>query len=165
MSSHPSEQNLAPASTRRPRKGLSIWKEARLREKLRTTAPSEPWVEAQIKSSLDIHPNGCAYVYRYLDPTVFPPGGRETKMVRCPICNIFNPPNAFEDGQCLDHPNFDAWGPSPSALAIQKLQIFHGHDEYTELKPEDYRSLQREIERYQRRQQKKLSTCNGRLNP
>ena len=120
-----------------------------------TTTPSEPWVDEQIKSALDITSNGCAFVYRYHDPNAFPPGGPEnTAMVRCPTCNVYNPPNAFQDGQCLDHDNFDAWGPSPSALAIQKLQIFHGQDLYTDLLPDDYRSLQREIERYQRRKRK-----------
>jgi hypothetical protein len=58
MPSHPHDSRLAPASTPRPRRvGLSIWKEARIREILRTTTtPSEPWVDAQIKSALNITP-------------------------------------------------------------------------------------------------------------
>jgi len=148
---------LAPSpSTPRPRRvGLTIWREARLREKLRKSTPSEPWVEEQIKSALDLTPNGTAFVTRYHDPAAFPPGGPDqTAMVRCPTCNIFNPPNAFEADECLDHADFDAWGPSPSAMAIQRLQIFNGRDLYTELPPDDYRSLQRQIDRYNRRQQK-----------
>lgn len=156
MPARPRTSALAPKPLNRtPRAGLTPWREARLKEKLRTTTPSEPWVEEQIKSALDLTPTGTAYVYRYHDPAAFPPGGDQTAMVRCPTCNVFTPPHSFEADECLDHADFDAWGPSPSALAIQRLQIFHGKDIYTDLPPDDYRSLEREIERYNRRRGKK----------
>src|SRR4051794_28644413 len=96
------------------RTGLSRHEEARLRKQLRRTAPSEPWVEAQFKEVGDVDARGRPIVCRYHDPHVFPPGGADTAMVRCPRCGVFTPPNAIENGACLDHASHDGWGPSPS---------------------------------------------------
>src|SRR5947209_6173314 len=98
------QQNTQQARrTNKPRAGLSRIEEDRLRQALRRAAPSEPWVEEQIKSFEDTDRRGKPIVYRYHDPSVFPPGGAETKMVRCPACKVLNPPNAMENGLCLDH--------------------------------------------------------------
>jgi hypothetical protein len=132
---------------RTPRVGLAPHEERKLKSKLRRRSPSEPWVEAQIKSSADVTADGLPIVYRYHDPHAFPPGGRQTAMIRCPKCGIFNPPNTFEGGACLDHARHDAWGPSPSAVAIEKFIALNLHPE-VELEPEDVHSLQHEIRQY-----------------
>lgn len=130
------------------RVGLTAYQEELLKRELRLTTPSEPWVEAQFQSSIDQDTDGSAIVYRYRDPHVFPPGGEKTLMVRCKHCQIFNPPNAMEEGQCLDHVENEGWGPSPSALAIAALRKYHLEIEETELPPDDAKSLRREIRRY-----------------
>jgi len=136
----------------RRRLGLSPFKEERLKEKLRTSTPSEPWVEAQIVSVIDIDPLGQRIHYRLHDTQLFPPGGEATAMVRCNQCNIFNPPHAMEQGSCLDHAEDGGWGPSPSAEAIRAMQLYYLKEERTELPPEDSAALKREIAAYRRRQ-------------
>src|SRR5207253_1385304 len=94
-----------PSHRRRRRKrrvGLSALQETRLRAQLRQTTPSEPWVEAQIRSADDLDRDGSPIVYRYHDPRVFPPGGPGTRMVRCSDCGVFTPPGAMEGGRCLE---------------------------------------------------------------
>jgi hypothetical protein len=86
------------------------------------------------------------------DPTVFPPGGAETAMVRCAECGIFNPPIAMESGNCLDHREETGWGPSPSAVAIRMAQYYFERIEKMRLKSEKIEVLQRKIDRYCQRQ-------------
>src|SRR6185312_17112137 len=107
MLAHPNRSNDPDRQSRpcrrKRRLGLSVYQEQRLREKLRLSAPSEPWVDAQFKSANDVDRDGAELVYRYHDPRAFPPGGSATAMIRCPACGVFNPPNAFEHELCLDH--------------------------------------------------------------
>lgn len=133
---------------RRKPVGLSAYQEEQIKRELRLSTPSEPWVEAQFKTVLDTDTRGADIVYRYRDPHAFPPGGSQTAMVRCATCGVFNPPNAIEYGNCLDHANHEGWGPSPSAIAIEALRRFHLRLEDSELPPEDVQSLRREIERF-----------------
>src|SRR5579859_4120282 len=83
--------SYSPQKAKR-RIGLTQYAEIQLKEKLRKRSPSEPWVEAQIKTNIDVTADGQPIVYRYHDPRVFPPGGEETLMVRCPRCGVFTPP-------------------------------------------------------------------------
>ena len=130
----------------RARVGLTRCQEHHLRKRLRKKTPSEPWIDAQITSIIDTDPEGKPIHCRFHDPKVFPPGGASTLMVRCSICGIFNPPNAMEDGQCLDHAEDAGWGSSPSARAIRTLQRYHVIEEHAlPLEPEDEESLKREI--------------------
>ena len=137
---------------RKPRVGLTQYSEALLKEKLRRRCPSEPWVEAQIKTANDTDADGNPILYRYFDTHVFPPGGEKTKMIRCPKCGIFNPPNAMEHGACLDHASHEGWTPSPSALAFVRLQLLNAEIETCELAPEDTASLRREIRQFEESQ-------------
>jgi hypothetical protein len=132
--------------------GLTAYEELGLKRKLREASPSEPWVEAQIKTARDTDQSCSPIRYRYYDSHAFPPGGEETKMIRCPACGIFMPPNAFEHGQCLDHASHKGWGGSPSARAIAKLRLrrLRCRDRErrdSDLLPEDTASLRAEIER------------------
>jgi hypothetical protein len=108
-------------SSKSSRTGLSRLAEARLRRSLRRTAPSEPWVDAQFFSVVE-HDGRGEQVRRVHDTRVFPPGGAQTAMKRCPLCGVFTPPAAFEAGICLDHAENGSWGRSPSAVAIAALQ-------------------------------------------
>lgn len=136
---------------RTARAGLTRYAELLLKQVLRQTAPSEPWVEAQIKSSVDVTSDGVPIVYRYHDTRAFPPGGPATRMVRCPKCGVFTPPNTMEHGACLDHARHQGWTPSPSAVAIRRLQMLNLRIESTELPPEDIASLRREIDEFNNR--------------
>ena len=144
-------RSCARRGKRKRRAGLSMVAEARLRGQLRREAPSEPWVDAQFRSVVDLDADGRAIVCYYHDPHVFPPGGKQTAMVRCPICGVFTPPNGFEKGACLDHAEHDHWGPSPSAVTIRALQFYNLRIEEADLPPEDERSLLREIASAKRR--------------
>jgi hypothetical protein len=135
---------------RKPRIGLTQYSEVLLKEKLRKRSPSEPWVEEQIKTTDDVDADGKPILYRYFDPHAFPPGGEKTKMIRCPRCGIFNPPNAMEHGLCLDHARHQGWTPSPSALAFVRLQLLNAEIEACELAPEDTASLRREIRQFEK---------------
>lgn len=136
---------------KKKRHHLTAQRERSLRARLRKTTPSEPWVEAQFKSAEEIDCYGSIAAYRYHDPQVFPPGGPlHTAMIRCPKCGIYMPPNAFEHGACLDHARHEGWGQSPSAIAIQRLQLLNLRLVDAELPPEDIKSLRREIRRYQK---------------
>jgi len=142
-------------SCRRP-VGLTAYREKILKDKLRKSAPSEPWVEAQITTVVDKSPAGAQITYRYHDPHVFPPGGDKTKMIRCPECGILMPPLAFEHGKCLDHARHEGWGPSPSALAIRALQKLHGILEMKNMPPEDVECLRQEIRLFQMKKARKV---------
>lgn len=150
--SHHSESKSARRIPRRV--GLSAYQEELLKQELRLTTPSEPWVEAQIQTVVDWDTDGSAIIYRHRDPHAFPPGGEKTLMVRCKECQVFNPPNAIEDGNCLDHAGHVGWGPSPSAIAIAALRRFNLEMDDLPLLPEDSKSLRREIERFARKQAK-----------
>lgn len=117
----------------------------RLRERLRREAPSEPWVEAQFRQSRHADERGKPVVVITHDATVFPPGGAKTAMVRCPACGVMTPPQAFENGVCLDHAERDDFPPSPSALAIAGLQYRNLRLPESELPPESVAALKREI--------------------
>ena len=130
------------------RGGLSTNDERRIREKLRSRVPSEPWLDAQFFQRVERGQRGEWVVCRVHDPRLFPPGGAQTLMVRCPECLVFNPPMAFENGVCLDHADDAAWGPSPSAVAIRALQWRNLRITETELPPESTRALREEIKRH-----------------
>lgn len=155
------------ARKRRRPVGLTHYQEEQLKRELRLTTPSEPWVEAQFRTVLDTDTDGTDIVYRYRDPHAFPPGGAQTLMVRCAECGVFNPPNAIEHGNCLDHARHDGWGPSPSAVAIAALRRFHLEIEELQLQPEDDASLRREIRQSLRKRprsedcQQKCKTRSG----
>ena len=129
------------------RSGLSRLAQARLAETLRRVAPSEPWVDAQFIDVVEIDERGERVVRRAHDPSVFPPGGAQTAMVRCPQCGVITPPNAFENGICLDDADHGNWGPSPSAQAIAALQYRNLRLVEAELPPESLSALQAEIRR------------------
>ena len=148
MLAHPSEFPSRRPKLRKRRVGLTLYEEQRLRQQLRQTACSEPWVEAQFVTADDVDQNGSAIVYRYHDPHVFPPGGAKTGMRRCPACSVITPSIAFEHGNCLDHADHRGWGPSPSAVAIRALQMFNLRFEFPDLPPEDSVSLRKEIRRF-----------------
>jgi hypothetical protein len=128
--------------------GLTRFEEIVLKRKLRKICPSEPWVEAQINIATDKDRWGQPIRYRYHDVHVFPPGGEQTKMIRCPACGIFNPPNAFEHGKCLDHARHEGWGPSNLASTIAALARRRRRRRGVKLEPEDAASLREEIENF-----------------
>ncbi len=146
---------------RKRRVGLSRAAERQLRNKLRTRCPSAPWIDAQFKSAESIDDRGREVSCRYHDPSVFPPGGAKTLMVRCPGCCIFTPPNAMDGGICLDcqpavtpmEPHL-GWGKSPSALSIERLQYYRGKELSLPLEPESTDDLRREIQRAVKRAEK-----------
>jgi hypothetical protein len=124
-----------------------------LREQLRMRCPSSPWIDAQFKSIELTDDRGAKVICRRHDPSVFPPGGAKTLMRRCPSCEIFTPPNAFERGVCLDERepigSLDSklgWGRSPSAVAIEKTRVRHGRLLALTLEPESTEALRREIQ-------------------
>jgi hypothetical protein len=128
--------------------GLSSLAEARLRRKLRRTVPSEPWVDAQFTTRLPPDSDGTC-VIRVHNPHVFPPGGAQTAMKRCPRCGVMTPPFAFEGGICLDHRERGNWGPSPSAQAIAALERMNVRLAESPLPSESTRDLLAEIKRAQ----------------
>lgn len=154
---HPESPNPgSPSARRQPRRvGLSRLAEDRLKRRLRKTTCSEPWVEAQIKTVVDRQRAGEPIVYRYHDPKAYPPGGEQTRMIRCPACGVFTPPCAIEHGNCLDHADHGGWGPSPSAIAFHTLQMLNLKiDNELALAPADAQSLRREIKKYESRRKK-----------
>lgn len=136
---------------RRGRIGLSRKDENKLREKLLKTLPSEPWFYAQIKTFDDTDARGEPIVYRFHDARVFPPGGNQTLMVECPLCGRTVPPNSLEDGVCMDHASdraHECYGPSPSAKAIEAIQMRNLRVEGIKIKKESKKALKREIKRF-----------------
>jgi len=77
-------------------RGLSPLEESRLRSRLRTSTPSEPWVDAQILSRHHSDETGREIANRYFDPTIFPPGGRRTPMRWCRQCGRYTPINSLQ---------------------------------------------------------------------
>ena len=124
--------------------------ESRLKARLRRRAPSEPWVDAQFRTVEETDSRGRPIARRLHDPSVFPPGGARTAMVRCPVCDVFTPPQTIEEGQCMDHADHAGWGPSPSAQAIWALQYYHTRIDGLELAPESPAALRKEIRRAER---------------
>lgn len=164
---HPENPDSGSSSARppKPRKrvGLSRFAEERLKQKLRRTTCSEPWVEAQFVSVTDRDKDRSSILYRYHDAKIYPPGGQETAMIRCPVCGVFTPPGAIEHGKCLDHANHEGYGPSPSGLAFQALQFYNLHvEESVELAPEDAASLRREIQNHLSRRKNRKDACESR---
>jgi len=146
-------------------RGLTWHQEQQLKRRLRRTAPSEPWVEAQIVAVKDVDPDGHAIHYILHDPSVFPPGGSQTRMIRCRKCGIYNPPNATEGGCCLDHAGHKGWGPSRSAREIRKMQRLKAGLKFTPLPREDVEGLMLEIERFQRRHAKTSQESGAAATP
>lgn len=134
---------------------LTLFEEARLRRRLRRTAPSEPWIDAQFASREAPDGRGGVVVHRVHLPGAFPPGGSQTAMRPCPRCGVLMPPIAFEDGICLDHAEPANWGPSPSAAAIRGLQYRNLRMPKLQLPPESTLALQAEIDAYARRKNKR----------
>jgi len=135
------------AKSKSSRTGLSNLAEARLRRSLRRAAPSEPWVDAQFISVVE-HDGRGEHLRRVHDPRVFPPGGAQTAMKRCPRCGVFTPPSAFEAGVCLDHAEHGNWGRSPSAVAIAALQHLNLRLIDPPLPSESMAALRAEIARF-----------------
>jgi hypothetical protein len=82
---------------RQARGGLTPLEESRLRRRLRGTAPSEPWVEAQIITRHEPMGDGRLVARRYFDSSVFPPGGRAgTAMRWCRQCGRYTPTYALQ---------------------------------------------------------------------
>jgi hypothetical protein len=129
------------------RTGLSKLAEERLRQKLRRTAPSEPWVDVQFISVAD-RQDDRAIAVRIHNPDAFPPGGSKTAMKCCPRCGVMTPPFAFEGGICLDHRERGEWGPSPSARAIAALQHMNLRLVDSPLPSESTAALRRQIARF-----------------
>lgn len=161
--SRASDRSLdAAAQPSRPRRdGLSRAAETRLRAKQRRRCPSAPWIDAQFISIESMDHRGRAIVCRYHDPSVFPPGGAQTLMVRCPMCGVFTPPNAMERGICLDEREATGalesklgWGRSPSALALEGMKFRRVGVPGVELRAESTAALKREIERARLKAQK-----------
>jgi hypothetical protein len=142
-------KNGSPAKvvSKQSRTGLSSLAEARLRRSLRRTAPSEPWVDAQFVSVVE-HDGRGEHIRRVHDARVFPPGGAQTAMRRCPRCGVFTPPAAFEAGVCLDHAEHGNWGRSPSAVAIAALQHLNLRLIDPPLPSESVTALRAEIARF-----------------
>jgi hypothetical protein len=136
---------IAAARKQQKDRGLSAAQEQKLKAKLRRTTCSEPWVEAQIRGTVAIDARGKLFLRRYHDPHVFPPGGSQTAMCRCAVCRVWTPPQALEDGVCLDHHEPLGWGPSPSALAIAAHEFFNMRTPPLELAPESTAELEMEI--------------------
>lgn len=131
--------------------GLSLAEEARLRAGLRRKTPSEPWVDEQLREVQTTNGRGQVVVRRRFDPSAFPPGGNKTKMVKCKTCGIPTPPNAIEDGECLDHREEGNWGKSPSAVALAALRYYHLiASDPLPLPPDSERRLRREIHYFQK---------------
>ena len=101
-----------PAS---PPRGLSAWQEHRLRVRLRRSAPTEPWVDAQVATQTFTGPGGDAVVARYHDARPFPPGGpRRTRMRWCRACGRWTPPQAVS---LVEH-RLERAGPAVSATLV-----------------------------------------------
>lgn len=153
------------ADVPRPRRtGLSRLTEARLRAKQRRRCPSAPWVDAQFKSIDSTDHRGRPIVCRYHDPSIFPPGGNQTAMIKCPACGVLTPPNAFEAGICMDErkptdslESHLGWGRSPSALSIEKIRALRQRRPTLSLRPESTAALKQEIERAKLKAQKALA--------
>lgn len=142
--------NVVLRPARRTRLGLTPLAESRLRRTLRRKVPSEPWLDAQFRSVSSRDARGEEVVQRLHDPTVFPPGGAKTGMVRCTCCGIFTPASAFEHDICLDHADHSAWCRSPSAIAIEALQYRNLRLAETPLPAESRSALRAEIRRFKR---------------
>jgi len=139
---------IAAAKQQMANVGLTFAQERKLKAKLRKVAPSEPWVETQICSSVERDRKGHPFVRRYHDSRVFPPGGSQTKMRRCSQCRRWTPPQCFEKDACLDHSEHVGWGPSPSAVAIAQMEYFNRQEPEVELAMESIEALKSEIEQH-----------------
>lgn len=124
-----------------------MFEERRFRARLRKHCPSEPWVEAQFVAVAKVDVKGHPFVRYIFLRGVFPPGGNKTAMVRCKKCGILTPPVAMEGGICLDHGVSGDWGPSPSAMAIERLRHYHENISKVTLRTEDEEALKAEIRR------------------
>lgn len=76
---------------------------ARLKARLRDSSPSEPWVEEQVQSVEESDADGQTLVRRLHQPGMFPPGGRETRMVKCDVCGVLHPPTIGGGPNCHEH--------------------------------------------------------------
>ena len=103
------------ASGRQVPRGLSAWQEHRLRCHLRRSAPTEPWVDAQVGTQTFTGPGGEPVACRFHDRRVFPPGGpRRTPMRWCRTCGRWTPPQAVS----LVERRHERLGPVVSATLV-----------------------------------------------
>lgn len=160
----------AGSGSEKPRKAKRVgllWATAqKIIKDLLPHVPSRPWADAQIVRRVDREPDGTAIVYRFRDKYVFPPGGAKTAMVPCVGCGVSHPVDHQGHVLCYEHDDertMDAYGASPSAVAIRVLQMLNVRKEENELEmePEDTASLEREIAAFRRQQrQRRDHLCN-----
>jgi hypothetical protein len=112
-------------------RGLTAWQVLHLRNRLRQAAPSETWVDDQIKTITDIDADGDQLTLTYFDSRVFPPGGRrETQMRWCRLCGRYTPRPAIH---LIEHRK-QRFGPVISAtLQCDDCRISDDHDAHAEL--------------------------------
>lgn len=137
---------------KKTRVGLSVMEEDRIKARLRTTYPSEPWVDATFRRFEDTKGEETI-VYRFHDPKAFPPKADHTPMKVCPECGRTVPAISMEGGRCADHQPIKvhrAYGSSPSGNSIQMLQHLHGRIEETRLEPASKRALRNEIRKFKK---------------
>jgi len=121
----------SPKPAKKSRPGLSPVDEHRLRRRLRQSAPSEPWVDAQIKSLHDRAADGQEIVHRFFDPHQFPPGGRAATSMRwCRRCGRYTPPNCIT---LIEHRRTHSGIIITSTLICDDCHIAHNEDRYREL--------------------------------
>ena len=117
--------------TKKSRIGLSPLEEHRLRRRLRQSAPSESWVDAQIKTLQDRTSDGKEILHRFFDSQVFPPGGpKATPMRWCRHCGRFTPPNCIT---LIEHRRTHTGNIITSTLICDDCHIAHNEDRYREL--------------------------------
>src|SRR5580658_893342 len=127
----PNAPRTSAKTKKNHRPGLSPVDEHRLRCRLRQSAPSEPWVDAQIKTLHDRAPGGQEILHRFFDPHQFPPGGRAATAMRwCRHCGRYTPPNCI----CLIEHRHTHSGPIISATLIcDDCHIADNEHRYREL--------------------------------
>jgi hypothetical protein len=78
---------------RRGGKEITPRQEDQEKATIRDYVPSEPWVEAHFEEKIHA---GRVVRFRLPDNKVFPPGNKETSMLRCVICDRIVPPDSIE---------------------------------------------------------------------
>lgn len=158
----------ARKNRKRRRVGLSRLAERNLKAKLRETAPSEPWIEAQIHSCDDTDEKGKPIVYRFHQPRAFP----AADMAVCCLCGRHTPMITMESpvrsrtgnrrlrrgaetpmprcADCRPAKIQEAYGGSPSARSIAEIQNRNLRMDEVKLESEDVEDLEKEIRAYYR---------------
>jgi hypothetical protein len=121
----------SPNSIDTKAKSLSSMDEHRLRRRLRSAAPSEPWVDIQIVTIRDVTPSGRVIVARQHNAHAFPPGGRRgTAMRWCRCCGRYTPPNCIH---LIEHRRRRTGNVISATLACDDCQIAHDEEVHREL--------------------------------